>query len=263
MESESRADILLYEKQDHVVTMTMNRPERLNALSFELWDKLRNAFQEFKNDDDAWVAILTGVGDKAFCAGADMKAIQEYELKGIPLPSDVPDLDPFITELFKPTIAAVNGLAIAGGMWLAMCCNIRIASDHAEFGIAETRWNMPIQWVATLGQHLLLNHAIELALWGDGRINAERAYEIGFVNKVVPKGKALEEAMAWADRMRYLAPRCVRNSLEMILRGAYANSAHDALRFARVLEKNLGGMEDSREGRTAFAEKRKPVFRNK
>lgn len=263
MPGDFQGDILLYEKDDHVVTITMNRPDRMNALSFELWDRLFDAFQQFKKDDDAWVAILTGAGDRAFCAGGDLKEMRERERKGIPSPTELPELDPFVTELHKPVIAAINGVAVAGGMMLASYCNIRIASEHAEFGIAETRWNMPNQWVATLGKHLLPNHAIELALWGDARITAQRAYEMGFVNKVVPEGQALAEAKLWADRMRYLAPRCVRNSLEMILRGAYANCSRDALRFARVLERNLEGMEDSLEGRTAFAEKRKPVFKNK
>lgn len=258
-------DILLYEKETHVVTITLNRPERMNSISFELWRRLGEVLESFRKDDDAWVAIITGSGDKAFCTGADMLDVAELQKKGIAMPSltDLPELDPFVTELYKPTIAAVNGFAVAGGLWLAMICNMRIAAENAEFGIAETRWNMPVQWAALLGRHLLLNHALELTLWGDSRITAQRAYEMGFVNKVVPKGKALEEALIWADRMRYLAPRCVRNSLEMIIRGTFINSPKDALRFARVLEKNLEGMEDTMEGRTAFAEKRKPVYKNK
>jgi enoyl-CoA hydratase/carnithine racemase len=165
-------------------------------------------------------------------------------------------------EIWKPVIASINGFAIAGGWWLAQACDIRISAEHAECGIAETRWNMPAGWVHSLPRKVSLGHALEIALWGDARITAQRGYEIGWINRVVPKEKLMTEAMSWADRMRYLAPRSVRNLKEIIYR-SYDMSYADAAAFGIALEHNLLGMEDTLEGNKAFNEKRKPNYKNK
>ncbi len=255
----SGPDILLYEKKDRVVTITLNRPERLNALSLELTQRLTDAWVQFRDDDDAWVAIVTGAGDKAFCTGFDLVDQAERDERG----EGVPELPRFYPhQIWKPVIAAVNGYAIAGGLWLAKSCDIRIASEHAEFGIAETRWNMPAHWVYDLTAELNMGHTLEIALWGDRRIPAQRAYEMGLVNRVVSREKLMDEAMSWAESMRYLAPRCVRNLKQIIHRGRYL-APSEAEAFGKALEVNLRGMEDTIEGPRAFAEKRKPVFKNK
>ena len=254
----SGKDILLYEKKDKIVTITINRPERMNAISIELWHRFDEAWNKFRDDDDAWVAILTGAGDKAFCAGMDL--LEQAE-KGSQISfAELPELS--ARDVWKPTIAAMNGYAVAGGFWLAQGCDIRIAAEHAEFGIAETRWNMPAFWVADLTRQLHLQHALEIALWGDRRMTALRGYEIGWINRVVPKDKLMEEAYSWAERMLNLAPRCVRNLKEILYRGFYMPPS-EGVAFARALEQNLIGMEDSIEGPRSFAEKRKPVFRNR
>lgn len=258
----SGPDILFYEKKDKIVTLKINRPERLNALSWELREKLAESWKKFEADEDAWVAILTAVGDKAFCAGMDLIEQKERNDQGvgfIPMPQGPNFAPPFIS---KPVIAAVNGNAVAGGWLLAQICDVRIAAEHAEFGIAETRWNLPAGWVADVTRIIGIGHALELILWGDTRLSAQRAYEIGFVNRVVPKGKALDEAMSWAERMLCLGPRAVRNFKEILYKGYYMPS--DLGRsFAYALSQNLINMEDTVEGPKAFAEKRKPVFKNK
>lgn len=254
----SGPSVLLYDKKDRIVTITMNRPERMNALSDELRERLADAWRRFEEEEDAWVAILTGTGDKAFCAGMDLIEENERNKRGIkrPSPNFAP---PFIS---KPVIAAINGYAIAGGWLMAQICDIRIAAEHAELGIAETRWNLSAGWVGDLPQLLHMGHALEIALWGDGRISAQRGYEIGFINRVVPKEKLMEEAMSWAERMLCLGPRSVRNLKETLYRGCYMQS-EEGRAFGYALAQNLKGMEDSIEGPRAFTEKRKPVFKNR
>jgi len=263
-------DILLYEKKDRIVTITLNRLERRNALSFELMERLADAWVRFRDDEDAWVAVVTGAGDQAFSAGADLVEMAEMAARGEKRPeSHLPFHDNvrlfeavFSPEIWKPIIAAINGYAVAGGWALAQACDIRIAAEHAEFGIAETRWNLPAAWVVPLTRQLTLAHALEIALWGDARISAQRGYEMGWINKVVPKDDLMSEAMSWAERMLYLAPRCVSNLKQMIYR-AHSLSPHEALAFGVALEQNLMEMEDTLEGVRAFAEKRKPEFKNR
>ncbi len=253
----SGSEQLTYSKKDKIVVVTINRPERMNSLTPDLWEMLAQSWERFQNDDDAWVAILTGAGEKAFCIGAELPknpqagAIQSHK---------VPRL--FSMEVWKPMIAAINGYAIAGGWMLAQRCDIRIAAEHAEFGISETRINAPASWVVDLGRQLHLGHALEIALWGDARITAQRGYEMGWINKVVPKERLMEEAMSWAERMRYLGPQSVRTIKEIIYKGYYMPPS-EGLPFAMNLQSKISGMEDSKEGKKAFFEKRKPDYKNK
>jgi enoyl-CoA hydratase len=254
-----KPNILLYEKIGKIVKITINRPQRMNAVTPELVDSLVASWNRFERDDDSWVAIITGAGEKAFCAGFDLvKAEAQVSTgadKGIPYKAIFPGV-------WKPVIAAVNGFAIGGGFSLALSCDIRIASENAEFGIAETEWNMPAPWVVQLTKFIQLGHALEIALWGDKRISAQRAYQIGIVNVVVPKDKLMDTAMIWAERITHLAPRCVQNLKQILYRSSGMNT-EDAFAFANGLEQNLKGMEDSEEGLKAFVEKRKPQFKNK
>jgi enoyl-CoA hydratase len=255
----SGPDILLYEKRDRIVTITLNRPERANALSVELMHRLLESWRRFNEDDDAWVAVVTATGDKVFCAGADLVEIKEtYEKTG-----GMPDWPEFyITGTWKPLIAAINGHASSGGWCLAQACDIRIASEKAEFGIAETAWNMPAGWVYGLTRQINLGHALEVVLWGDARITAQRAYEMGWVNRVVPQEKVLDEAMSWAERMLSLGPQCVRNLKEILYKSLHM-SPEEMENFYHALEANLTGMEDTLEGSRAFMERRRPIFHGK
>jgi len=253
----SGPDIFLYEKKDRIVTMTINRPEKMNILTPELWEFLADGWERFEADEDAWVAILTGAGDRAFCAGAEAGGTSLVEeLTG----GKIPRL--LWLQAWKPMIAAINGYAIAGGWMLAQKCDIRIAAEHAEMGISETRLNLLAAFAVDLTRQLHLGHALEVALWGDGRITAQRGYEMGWINRVVPKERLMEEAMSWAERILYLGPRAVRNMKRLLYEGFYIHPSA-AIPFAFALEANLAGMEDTKEGIKAFSEKRKPQFKNR
>jgi len=252
------SDILLYEKKDRIVTMTLNRPERGNSLSHEMFDRLDEAWERFDADDDAWVAIITGAGDKAFCTGmdiADFDVAEMYEMVKHPHKF-------FFKQIWKPIIAAINGYANAGGTNLAHRCDIRIAAEHAKVGINEARLGAPGAWVCNLTRQMLLGHALELILWGDTMITAQRGYEIGFINKVVPGDKLMDEAMSWAERMLYMGPQAVRNLKRILYEGYYIPEPM-FLPFAYGMEQNEIGLEDTAEGLKAFFEKRKPGFKNK
>jgi enoyl-CoA hydratase/carnithine racemase len=255
--STTSSDILLYDKKDRIVVMTINRPEKLNTLTPELLELLAQSWERFEADEDAWVAILTGAGDQAFCAGADMgdttsgAAIAEEKIPRI-----------FSLQPWKPMIAAINGYAIGGGWMLAQKCDVRIAAEHAELGISEARFNLLPAFVGDLTRQLHLGHALEIALWGDRRITAQRGYEIGWINSVVSKEKLMDEAMSWASRMLYLGPRSVQKIKRLIYEGFYMHPSI-TLPFAFAFLANLANMEDSIEGIKAFVEKRKPQFKNK
>jgi len=260
-----KSDVLIYEKEcnGRVVILTMNRPKRMNALNTEMSSALKNAWERFRDDEEAWVAILTGAGD-AFCAGRDLKEdSHNQETKNLWNTPWItrPSLSEFLS-LWKPTIAAINGYAIAAGWIMAQNCDIRLAAEDTKMGIAEVKWNMPAGPVYQLTRQLHLQHAIEIVLWGGRWITAQRAYEIGWVNRVVPGERLMSEAMKWAKQMIELAPRDVQNLKEILYRSYYMGSVEGAA-FATAVEKNLVGMEDSVEGRCAFIENRKPHFRNK
>src|SRR3989304_7244105 len=146
-------DILRYEKKDRIVVITLNRPERANALSVELMNRLMESWRKFDADDDAWVAIVTAAGDRVFCAGADLSELKETYQKSGKIPA-WPSF--YLTSTWKPIIGALNGHARSGGWALAQACDIRIASEKAEFGIAETGWNMPAGWVYGLTRQVAL-----------------------------------------------------------------------------------------------------------
>lgn len=261
--------VLKYETRENgrIVIMTMNRPERLNALGGGLREAIYDGWERFAADDNAWVCVFTGVGDKGFCVGNDLRETSEIRqgLRPAPTPRKQSAWDYPLSEglnLWKPIIGAINGFCIAGGWRLAMQCDVRIAAEHAEFGIAEARWNMGAGWIHELSRQMSLQHALELVIWGDARISAQRAFEMGWLNKVVPKERLLDEAMEWAERILYLAPRAVRNFKEIMYRTYYL-PPEIGKAYARGLEQNLAGMQDSIEGPKAFAEKRKPVFQNR
>ena len=162
--------------------------------------------------------------------------------------------------LWKPTIAAINGWAVAGGFMYAMQCDIRIMSEEARVGIAEARWNMGgAGWMAPLTRQIGLGSAMELTLWGDTQYDAERCYQLGWVQRVVPREMLLETALEYARRMLYLAPAAVRNMKQALYRGYYMEPLVGQ-QYGAAIEQNLQGMNDSIEGPTAFSEKRRPKF---
>ncbi len=214
-------DVLLTETKGHIFIMTNNREERRNAISGELGDRMAEEWERFNEDDNLWVAIFTGAGDVAFSSGHDMKEDVEGDVRGGTRGSikrqvrrqPHPDV-----RTWKPTIAAINGYCLAGGWSLAQACDIRIASEHAQFGLPEVTWNLPAGFAARLEYMSTIGAVCEMLMWGR-RISAQRAYEIGFVNKVVPKDKAMDEAMEWAEHACTLGLPSVMAHKEMIYRG--------------------------------------------
>jgi enoyl-CoA hydratase/carnithine racemase len=248
---------ILYEKQDgHVVLVTMNRPEALNAMNREFFRLMEEALYRFNDDDDAWVLILTGAG-RAFCAGRDLKERAADMAAGVqPRPTVIT-----YPEVLKPMIAAINGPAIAGGWMQAQICDIRVAADTAVLGIAEAHWNLLAPFApALVGQ---IPHAALMEILLTARpITAQRAYEIGFINRVVPAEQLLPVAYEYARAICENAPLAVRAAKEVVLRAIGQPPAAVAAHVYQVYERLLKS-EDAVEGPRAFAERRPPVWKGR
>ena len=246
-----------YEKRDHVAVVTIDRPDAMNALTVEMLGALDAAFAEFEGDDDLWVAILTASGDRAFCTGMDLKEAIPLLTSGDELGYEDHTKRQF-SDVFKPIIAAVNGHCIAGGMEMLAGTDLRVAAEHATFGLGEVRWGL----VPAGGSHIRIPRqipwalAMELLLTGDP-IDARRAYEIGLVNRVVPADELMPTALKLAARICKNGPLAVRTSKQIAVRSL-------GLEAGFVLEKALAAKvfasDDAQEGPRAFAEKRKPRF---
>jgi enoyl-CoA hydratase/carnithine racemase len=251
-------DLVRYEIDDHVVTITYNRPEKLNAINGPLRRDLNAAWERFRDDEDAWVAILTGAG-RAFCVGADL--VDGAGAAGSWPGSfwEIPTVNSFESglEVWKPTIAAVNGYCLGYGLTAVSACDFVIAADDAEFGMPEVRLGVPtIVGAMRLPQRVGMQHALELLLTGD-RIDAARALEIGLAWKVVPRADLLLEARRLADRLCQGAPLAVRAVNEMAHRGAHVGW-EDAVRMGEAMRRLVAATDDAREGMAAAAERRPP-----
>ncbi len=255
-----------------IYVITLNRPHRMNSMGDNLGPSLIDAWVEFRDDPEARVAILTGAGNRAFSAGADLIATSETRQEEAaeddkpPPPRPVQGVGPSIAPmsesmgLWKPTIAAINGYAIAGGFMMSMQCDIRIVAETARIGIAEVRWNMGgAGWMVPVTRQIGLGTALELCLWGDTQLSGQRVYDLGWAQRVVPLESLMETAMEYAQRALDMAPRAVRNNKQALYRGFYMTPEQGAA-YGSALEQNLQGMKDSVEGPTAFAEKRRPNF---
>ncbi|MBI4498487.1 MAG: enoyl-CoA hydratase/isomerase family protein [Chloroflexi bacterium] len=252
----SGPDVVLYEKRGHVAIITMNRPERMNALGGGLPQRLQEHWQTVNADDEVWVAILTGTG-RAFSAGADLKERHE---RGVPDDASNPVLrgaTPWApVPTWKPTIAAINGYCVAGGFGVAMTCDVRLAAASAQFAITEVKVNglFPgrLEYFPTIGI------ACELLMWGQ-YLTAQRMAEIGFVNKVVPDDQLLDEALRWAELVCDNAPASVRATKHWVYL-SQGMSDYQQIQFRNALFRPLTQMEDFREGPRAFVERRKPQW---
>ncbi len=246
-----------FDKQDRIATVTINRPDVMNSLTVEMLAALDAAFEEFNNDDDLWVAILTGAGDKAFCSGMDMKEAIPLLTEGDSLGYDDPTKRQF-SDVFKPIISAVNGYCIAGGLEMLEGTDLRIAAEHATFGLGEVRWGI----IPTGGTHIRLPRqipwavAMELLLTGQP-IDAQRAYSIGLLNQVVPADELMPAALKLAETICKNGPLAVRTAKEIAVR---ALGLEPGFTLERILGDRVMNSEDAKEGPRAFMEKRPPKF---
>jgi enoyl-CoA hydratase/carnithine racemase len=251
--------VVTYECQDNVAWLTINRPEARNALSKAVRDGLWDGFRRFAADTEAAVLILTGAGEKAFCAGGDLKEMSETALQ-IPPPDFLPYLQRTV-KTDKPVIAAVNGVAFAGGFLLAQMCDLVIAADHARFAITEVKVGRGSPWAAPLPWLVGPRAAMEIMLTGDP-LSAQRAWEIGLVNRVVPAGSLRDEAQAMAATIAANAPLSVRAAKQLV----YVSAEHGwtaALDAADKLYEPVYLSEDGQEGPRAFKEKRAPRWQGR
>src|SRR6478752_6052716 len=253
-------DTATYELDGHIATITYNRPDALNAIDGDMRRGLNDAFSRFRDDEDAWVAIVTGAG-RAFCAGADMVdgAGATGEFAGTFW--EKPTLNSFESgwEIFKPVIAAVNGYCLGYGLTLVTWCDFVIASERAEFGFPEVGIGVPtIVGAIRLPQRINWQYAMELLLTGE-RIGAERAKEIGLAGWVVPHDALMAEARTLAARLVRAAPLAARATKEVAVRSQHLSTV-EAIRFGETMRRVAGATNDASEGLRASAEKRPPKW---
>lgn len=250
---------VLFRRSNGIAWLTINRPEARNALNQDVRDGLFHYMREFIADDASQVLILTGAGDKAFSAGADLKEMAETGLQ-VPPPDYLPYLGRNL-HTDKPVIAAVNGVAYAGGFFLAQTCDLVVAADTAMFGITEARWSRGAPWAAPLPWLIPPRFAMELLLTAEP-ISAERAYEMGLVNRVVPAANLHDEAAALAGRILENAPLAVRAGKRMVYAAAERGWSDGLDEGYRIFEP-VYRSEDALEGPRAFREKRPPRWRGR
>ncbi|MFM9883051.1 MAG: enoyl-CoA hydratase/isomerase family protein [Burkholderiales bacterium] len=258
---------ILYEKHGHVRLISINRPEVMNSLDFDANDALVECWRTFDADDDARIAIITGAGSQAFCAGADLKTYT-MPFATTPAPEFVrrftngPGFGGITRtmEICKPIIAAVNGYAMSGGLELALACDLRFCSPNAVFALQDVKWGfhacdgalVRLPWIIGLG------NAMEMFLSGD-RFDADWALRVGMVNRVLPQERLLAETLAYAERLAGRAPMAHRLGKEVMLR-ALGRPIEDGLRMESRSFHDLGQTQDLDEGTRAFREKRGAKF---
>ena len=252
-----------YEKEGKIAIFTINRPEAMNALNMETVRELLEAMVDFRDDPELWVGIVTGAGEKAFCGGADIKDTLPFMKEHS---RDVWSFPPSIMrglELWKPLIAAINGMALGGGLELALACDIRIAADNARLGTPEVNLGLIPGWGGTqrLPRAIPWCNAAELLLMGK-LIDAQEAYRIGLINKAVPQAEVMATAREWAEAICKAGPLAVRAAKEAMIRGS-AMTLEEGLRLESSLVAYVLGTEDFAEGTQAFVEKRKPSYKAK
>ena len=261
---------ILYEKKGYVRLITINRAEKMNSLDFTANDELVDLWYEFEEDDDARVAVITGAGSQAFCAGADLKtytlafaqtSAPEFRKKytnGPGFGGITRNLD-----IDKPIIAAVNGFAISGGFELALACDLRFCSENAEFALQDAKWGFHAcdGGLIRLPQIIGMGHAMEIILSGE-RVNAEHAYRIGLVNRIYPQGELLERALDYAQMLASRAPLSHRFAKEVVRRSMGMHQ-DEALKWESRSFYDVGMTEDLKEGVTSFKERRAANFKGR
>ena len=254
------SEAVVYDRNDEgIAVLTINRPDQRNCLSLEVREALRAAWARFEADDGARIAILTGSGDKAFCAGGDLKEMVETGLKTPPR-----DMFPVPYEnmrLTKPTIAAVNGVAFAGGWMIAQACDLCVASTNARFAITEVKVGRGSPWAAPLIHMIPQRIYMEIVLTGKP-IDASRAYEIGLVNRLCEPGQAVIAAQELAREMLDGAPLSLAAARETVMMATEMGRSA-AIDAAYAIHEKAYNSADAQEGPRAFSERRKPQWSGK
>ncbi len=251
------SDAVLFDaRDDGIAIITLNRPEKRNALARDIRQGLFEAWDRFERDPALRIAILTGAGDKAFCAGGDLKEMMETHM-AVP-PRDMFPVPGDSIELSKPTIAAVNGVAFAGGWMIAQACDLCVASTSAKFAVTEVKVGRSSPWAAPLIHMIPQRVMMEILLTGNA-ISAQRAYEIGLVNRLAEPGQVMECALELAAEVLAGAPLSVRAARETVMLSTEMGRSA-ALQAARHASEYCYNSEDAQEGPRAFAEKRAPQW---
>lgn len=258
---------VLYQKEGRLALITIDRPDKLNAIDPQTSYEMQSAFGDFRDDDDLWVAIVSGAGEKAFSTGNDLVAMAKAQAGDSSIGREMLRA-PFggITrefECWKPIIAAIRGYCLAGGLEVAMACDIRVASEDSQFGLPEvTRAIIPgASGTQRLPRLVPRGLALELLLTG-GRFDAQWALRAGLVNHVVPAGQVMAKAREIAGVICANGPLAVRAAKESALRGIEM-SLEDGLRQEWDVSRKVMVSEDAREGPRAFAQKRKPDYKGR
>ena len=250
------------ERDGHVLTVTINRPERMNALHSPAHFEMQEIFNDFEADPEQWVAIVTGAGDRAFSAGNDLR----HQAEGGVMDRPETGFGGLATRfgMTKPVIAAVNGLAMGGGFELALACDIIIAAESAFFALPEPRVGLAAMagGLVRLPRMIPMKQAMGMILTGR-RVMAEEAYRLGIVTEVVPDGEALNGARRWADQIMECSPLSIRASKDVVMRSRDTASLEAAMRTEYESITTMRASEDFIEGPKAFSEKRPPRWKGR
>jgi enoyl-CoA hydratase len=255
---------LLIELKNKIAVVTLNRPDKLNALNGETLSEIKQVFEELKSNDSIYVIIITGSGEKAFVAGADISEINKLNmLEGKKFAEFGQAVFSLIENFDKPVIAAVNGFALGGGCELALSCHIRLASENAKFGQPEVNLGIIPGYGGTQRLTRLINsgRAMEIILTGD-MVDANEALRIGLVNKVYPQTELLNNAINMAEKIASKGQQAIRLAIKAV-KVVDQVSLRDGQNVEASLFALCCGTEDFKEGTSAFLDKRKPSFNNK
>ena len=252
-----------YEERGRIAIFTIDRPEARNAMNAQGMQELHDRMLEFSGDQNLWVGIITGAGDKAFCGGADVKEMVSFQQAHPGQYWERPDTPMRGLEIWKPLIAAINGVALGGGLEIALACDIRVASENARFGTPEAGLGLMSGWGGTqrLPRMIPWAKAAEMLLAGK-IIDAQEAYRAGLVNEVVSAQEVMPTAIKWAETMCKLGPLALRAIKQAMVKGT-STSLEEGLQIEKELVKYLVSTEDFAEGIKAFVEKRSPDYKGK
>jgi enoyl-CoA hydratase/carnithine racemase len=250
--------ILLFEKKGHIAFITLNRPEKLNTMSVELSRQLIKTLHDYDNDNSLYACIVTGAGERSFCAGADLTDPEHIE-EGVDWEANY---DWQLSGIKKPLIAAINGYCLGAGFTLALCCDIRIASATASMGTPDQKLNTVDAYASIMLSRMIpASTAMEVLMTGD-RLSALEAYRVGLVSRLVPPVELLPAAEAIAKKICNNGPVAIWACKEINRRARYM-SLDDSLAMFKTITRPILNMDDTKEGITAFFEKRPPVWKLK